>query len=356
MVDRRVQGEGRSDYLLDGRRVTIGDLIGSGDLPPGTELRFERPRSGQVFSAIVTQAGTISLDGGQEFRSPSRAAAVAADVSAMDGWHAWTVASSRQTLDALRQKLLDRVAADSDSMETGPGDEASDQRRRYELLKEARAHADAGDPLGMSVRELLALWNVKGRGTRINQRIDADLANHGLTTSPSFRKVTIDAALHLVTASQEAESSGHAPADVDDADDLDVGPAQPDSFIDCAARAMAAGTPSPRSFSTRTAACRSTLSLQKQQAAKRDLRRTGVIIVRLRASLAVLAWLLRRPPWRGAVGGPEAGERRSAVWWSAAGARLAVTMGAWCPRGRSMSPGRVGVPWWLLIWEICADP
>jgi CBS domain-containing protein len=75
----------------------------------------------------------------------------------------------------------------------------------------------------MSVRGLLDLWNAKARGTRINHRIEADLANHGLATSPGFRKVTTDATVHLIAASQEAETTGNAPADIDDGSELDVG-------------------------------------------------------------------------------------------------------------------------------------
>ena len=63
----------------------------------------------------------------------------------------------------------------------------------------------------ISVRDLLARWDAKARGARVNQRIEADLANHGLATSPSFRKVTIDAKVHLITASEDAEATGNPP-------------------------------------------------------------------------------------------------------------------------------------------------
>jgi CBS domain-containing protein len=44
-----------------------------------------------------------------------------------------------------------------------------------------------------------------------------------LVTSPSFRKVTIDAAVHLITSSHDTEASGKSPTDVDGGDELDVG-------------------------------------------------------------------------------------------------------------------------------------
>ena len=223
MAEQSEVYETRPAYLLDGRRVTIADLIGVGLLAPGDVLRFKRPRVGRTHKAVVTADSTLSLEGGQDFRSPSTAAKVAADMPAVDGWHAWTVAASGRSLDSLRQELRDEVAArtvgeaaTADSHGPGPQD-------RYEWLKEARLRADAKDPEELSVRDLLARWDARARGARVNQRIEADLANHGLATSPSFRKVTIDARVHLVTASQDAEATGNAPADGDDGNELDVG-------------------------------------------------------------------------------------------------------------------------------------
>jgi hypothetical protein len=148
---------------------------------------------------------------------------VAADMSAVDGWHAWTVASSGRSLDSLRQELLDEVAVRTAAKAVPCDSGTLSAQDRYEWLKEARVRADAKDPVELSVRDLLARWDAKARGARVNQRIEADLANHGLATSPSFRKVTIDARVHLITASQDAEASGNAAADDDDGNELDVG-------------------------------------------------------------------------------------------------------------------------------------
>jgi hypothetical protein len=108
-------------------------------------------------------------------------------------WHAWTVASSGRSLDSLRQELLDQVAARTLGEDVTADRDAPSPQDRYEWLKEARVRADAKDAVELSVRDLLARWDVKARGARVNQRIEADLANHGLASSPSFRKVTIDA-------------------------------------------------------------------------------------------------------------------------------------------------------------------
>ena len=202
-----------SAYLLDGRRVTVSDLVNGGMLAVGATLKFKRPLIGETHCAVVTDAGGIKLVDGQEFSSPSRAAAVAADIPAMDGWHAWVVDSSRRSLDSLRQEFLDQVALRS-------GEEAEDASpdplRPHEFLKDARSRADAGDLVEISVADLLTLWSAKSHGHRISQRIEADLANYGLITSPSFGAVTPDAAVRLVSASLKSGASGAAPADADD--------------------------------------------------------------------------------------------------------------------------------------------
>jgi CBS domain-containing protein len=202
--------------LLEGRRVTIADLLDARLLAAGDVLRFRRPRLGETHQAVVTPSGALALEGGQEFRSPSSAAKVAADMRAVDGWHAWTMVTSGRSLDWLRQQLLDQAA-------TGVADESAGSQGRYEWLREARAQADAKNPVNIAVRDLLARWDTKADGTTSYQRIDADLANHGLTTSPSYRKVSMDTTVRLITPSQSTEAIGHASADADDENELDIG-------------------------------------------------------------------------------------------------------------------------------------
>lgn len=132
------------------------------------------------------------------------------------GWHAWIMVASGRSLDSLRQQLLDQAA-------TGVAEESAGAQGRYEWLKEARTRADAKNPVEMAVRDLLARWDAKADGTTPYQRVDADRANHGLTTSPSYRKVSMDTIVCLITLSQGAETSGHAPADADGENELDVG-------------------------------------------------------------------------------------------------------------------------------------
>ncbi|TWG07861.1 hypothetical protein FHU35_11480 [Saccharopolyspora dendranthemae] len=204
----------RAKYLIDGRRVTVSDLLAAGLISAGTELRFERSRIGVSYNATVTAQGRIRLDhGGEEFRSPSRAASVAAGARAIDGWRAWKEVGQGRLLDALRQELLEGTAADAK------------HKSIHQRLREAREHADHGEPERVSVRELLLLWGIGQRGDQVGQ-IEADLANHGLTTSPSFRAVTLDTVVSLITPPEEVveETSGIEGVRVvdDEEDDVDL--------------------------------------------------------------------------------------------------------------------------------------
>lgn len=224
MAKKSISHITRSGYLLDGRRVTVTDLIEGGLLTPGTRLRFDRVRLGEIHRAVVTPDGHIALDDGQTFSSPSRAGVVAAGVRSLDGWLAWTVESSGRTLDSLRQELLDTVAAEA-PLEQPVREEESLQanvpapQQRHEFLKSARTKADSGDSENITVRRLLELWGASARGHVISQRIEADLANHDLVSVPSFRKVTLDTSVQLDRVSNEgAEAQSDVHDQVDDAE------------------------------------------------------------------------------------------------------------------------------------------
>jgi CBS domain-containing protein len=210
---------GRSAYLLDGRRVTLTDLLDAGLLAPGDELSFKRPRIGETYHAVVTKSGMLALEGGQEFRSPSRAAMVAADITAIDGWHAWAVASTGKSLDSLRQQLLDQAVTEAvlDIPAEATGTHW-DPQKRYEWLKNVRTLADGGKPVEMLVRDMVSRWE-EGTGY---ERIEADLANHGIATLPNFRKVSLETTVRLITPTGDVsdESIGTSP---DDESQLDVG-------------------------------------------------------------------------------------------------------------------------------------
>jgi CBS domain-containing protein len=193
-------------HLIGDRRVMVSDLLEAGLLEPGAKLRFKRNRIGATFDATVTDKGRIRLEpGGEEFRTPSRAAMVAAGMRAVDGWRAWWVVDQDRLLDVVRQELLDRAI----SRMTQPQTDDVERQRIHERLRRARARADESVPERVSVRELLSYWGTKERGDQVSQ-IEADLANHGLVTSPSFRAVTLDTMVYLITPPDEPEESATA--------------------------------------------------------------------------------------------------------------------------------------------------
>ncbi|WP_410630747.1 hypothetical protein [Amycolatopsis sp. cmx-4-83] len=211
-----VTADGRSMHLIGGRRVMVSDLLDAGLVQAGAKLRFSRKRIGATFEATVTDQGRIRLEpSGEEFRSPSRAAMVAAGMRAVDGWRAWVLVDQDRLLDSVRQEFLDRaISAAHRQPEDTP------RQRVHERLRQARARADEQDPERISVRDLLALWGATDRGDQVS-RIEADLANHGLVTSPSFRAVTLDTVVSLTTPPDEVED---VPITEDDegGDDLNV--------------------------------------------------------------------------------------------------------------------------------------
>lgn len=218
-------------YLFDGRRVRLADLIDADLLAVGETLVFERPRLRQRFTAEITRQGRIRLADGREFRSPSRAGVEAAQVNSLDGWTAWMVERSGERLDELRLTLLDR-----DSLASSPATDAPTEQPaatgRHARLQRARSAAFAGSPEELAVRDLISMWGAKSRGHRVKSRIAADLANHGLTTTPDFRKVGLDSDVTLVlqlstddpeTDGEVEQESPAAAALVNEEDPLDVG-------------------------------------------------------------------------------------------------------------------------------------
>jgi CBS domain-containing protein len=202
-------------YLIGGRRVTVSDLLEAGLIHAGTKLRFTRKRIGATYDATVTDQGRIRLEPeGEEFRSPSRAAMVAAGMRAVDGWLAWQVVDQGRLLDAARQDLLDRAMSRATAA-THRQTETTAHQRIHERLRQARSRADDHAPERISVRALLSLWGATDRGDQVSQ-IEADLANHGLVTSPSFRAVTLDTVVALTTPLDETEATTAGPSAVEE--------------------------------------------------------------------------------------------------------------------------------------------
>jgi CBS domain-containing protein len=106
-------------------------------------------------------------------------------------------------------------------------------RDRFTALNDARKKAEAGEPKTLPVREFIKLWGVDDRDRAASMQIEADLANHGLTTVPDFRAVSLDRTIKLMTLPEpEAEEATNEPLDdeteavpseTDDESSIDIG-------------------------------------------------------------------------------------------------------------------------------------
>jgi hypothetical protein len=103
------------DFLIEGRRITIADLMEAELLQPGDELAWDRPRLGVQYEAAITENGAIELADGRTFATPSRAAKHAANIPACDGWLAWRVVRPDGTrlLDDIRKDLFAKAHLDA---------------------------------------------------------------------------------------------------------------------------------------------------------------------------------------------------------------------------------------------------
>ena len=111
--------------MIDGRRVRLTDLLDAGLLSSGIPLIWERRRIGQTFSASITDNGSIQLEDGRSFSSPSRAAMEAANIPSCDGWYAWRVdLQAGKLLHDYRRDLIEQFTA-GDGADSGPADSGS---------------------------------------------------------------------------------------------------------------------------------------------------------------------------------------------------------------------------------------
>ncbi|MFG3342585.1 hypothetical protein [Glycomyces sp. NPDC048151] len=83
---------------------SLAGLVNAGLIAVGDSLTFERPRLGQVFSALVADRGWIELEDGRRFSSPSPAAEAYVGGS-QSGWECWKHDKSDKTLFDLRDEL-----------------------------------------------------------------------------------------------------------------------------------------------------------------------------------------------------------------------------------------------------------
>jgi len=104
--------------LFKGRRITLSDLVEAGYLRFGDELVWTRPKVGTKYTATVTEDGSLLMEDGRIFASPSMAAMRSANLVAYDGWLAWRVPRLDNILiDVLRHKLINSDVVGGDDLD-----------------------------------------------------------------------------------------------------------------------------------------------------------------------------------------------------------------------------------------------
>ena len=203
----------RREHLLDGRRVRIVDLIDAGHLKPGDDLFYHQRVGEAPHEATVTERGRLRLLDGREFNTPSAAGTAVAGVRAVPGWSVWRRGLDGPTLHQLRQQLLKSVADEVNTDSVVPTHKDDLVRRRFAFLENAHVKAVSGEPITVTVRELITLWDLTDRDRAASAQVDADLANHNLTTAPDFRAVGLDSTVRLLEVPERRAEAVAAPPD-----------------------------------------------------------------------------------------------------------------------------------------------
>src|SRR5215831_8278235 len=186
----------RRQHLFRGRRVKIRDLVDAGLLEAGAILVWDLPQAGETYQVTVAETGQLQLPDGGQAGSPSRAIKDLTGKS-VDGWYAWRTADKGRSIDDLRQQLLQQVVRDGSNAGA-----AELEARQDEFLDSALKAAESGSPRQVTVRELIGIWGSRVRDFGVNERVNADLNNRGLTTRPDFRAVTLDDTVSVTLTTQ----------------------------------------------------------------------------------------------------------------------------------------------------------
>lgn len=215
-------GTKRNMRLAGGRRVRVFDLLQSGLLEAGDQLVFGRPRHGEKHIAHITSDGRIRLEDGQEFATPSSAAQAAAGGGSIDGWAVWVVTRSDELLDSVRQRYLDQLSGVPLERHDESSSDGS-QPTPHEFLKQSRDRATNSEPHNLTVRELIKRWGSTTRSATVDSIIEDDLANYGLTTIPSFRKVGLETPVMIQLVARTDQTHDLPPSDGDEEGGTDRG-------------------------------------------------------------------------------------------------------------------------------------
>lgn len=218
---------------FNGRRVRISDLLEANLLRPGQKLLYQQRQGEAPHESVVTERGRLRLTDGREFDTPSAAGAAVSRLRAVPGWSAWQAGPSGPSLHQLRQQLLQKAAAKEAELEDGMSEEELHAFVRVvDFLTKAQDQAQAGDPMALTVRELLRVWGFEDRDRDAVHQVGIDLDNAGLTTTPDFRAVNLDRTINLILPAEDDDTSATEPlgelpgtkkAEVDDEGNDDIG-------------------------------------------------------------------------------------------------------------------------------------
>jgi CBS domain-containing protein len=189
----------RAHRLLRGRRVKLQDVVDEGLLAPGSTLHLSL--RGEALTGTVTDRGWIRLDDGRAFAAPAPAASAAVGGGSFDGWNDWRT-DAGESLDHLRQQLLDRVADAPDPGDDPPGIVAALSADGRSWLKNVRDLSDDAEPTTIRVSDLLHMWGQERRTATAIARIEGDLADRGLRALQDFGSVPIDGEISISRADQ----------------------------------------------------------------------------------------------------------------------------------------------------------
>ena len=84
--------------------VTVMDLIKQGLIIPETRIIWKRRTQNQEFIAVIGSDGAITTSDGKKHKTPSGAAKHLNGNKPVDGWLAWKLQSTGESLAEIRSK------------------------------------------------------------------------------------------------------------------------------------------------------------------------------------------------------------------------------------------------------------
>ena len=89
---------------LNWRKIEIRDLVDSGVLKAGDILRAKRPVGDVSDVAMVLENGSIELESGDRFTTPTGAAVALGADTKVNGWEFWVHERTGSPLGELRER------------------------------------------------------------------------------------------------------------------------------------------------------------------------------------------------------------------------------------------------------------